>query len=185
MRIIAGEMKGFKLKAPKGIETRPTSDRVKESLFNIIGYVESSSRVLDLFSGSGNIGLEFLSRGAEEVYFIDNDPDSIKTIKENSKKCKVENRSHIFKNDVFKAIEVLNRKRVKFDYIFLDPPYNRGIGEKVIEKISNLDILKCDGLIIVEHEKDSKLKENFKIKVIDNRLYGTTELTFLKRQSRE
>lgn len=181
MRIISGEMKGFKLKSPKGTDTRPTSDRVKESLFNIIGYIDSDSKVLDLFSGSGNIGLEFLSRGAKIAYFIDNSSVAISTVKDNIEKCKVEKKTKIFKNDVFKALEILDKRKEKFDYIFLDPPYEQGLIKDVLEQISSLDILKEDALVIVEYESNLNLENFGNLNLVDTRKYGTTKISFYRK----
>lgn len=182
MRIVAGEMRGFRLRSPKGLDTRPTPDRVKESLFSIIGYIDSTAKVLDLFSGSAAIGLEFLSRGAETAYFIDKSPESISAIRDNIEKCKVKDRTKVFKNDVFKAIEILGIKREKFDFIFLDPPYEQGLSEKALIKISESDILKDDGLIIVEHESALDLNEKIvELSKVDNRIYGTTGLSFYRK----
>ncbi len=183
MRIISGEMRGFKLRAPKGTDTRPTSDRVKESLFSILGYIESTSKVLDLFAGSGNVGLEFLSRGAEEAYFIDSSAESVSVIKENIKKCRVEDCTYVYKNDVLKSIDILSRKRKKFDYIFLDPPYKRGIAEEVLEKISEADILNEGALVIVEHEDGLEFEEYKGLENIDSRKYGSTGITFFRKYS--
>lgn len=182
MRIVAGEMRGFRLKSPKGMDTRPTPDRVKESLFSIIGYIDSTSKVLDLFSGSAAVGLEFISRGAETAYFIDKSSDSITAIKYNIEKCKVKDRTKVFKNDVFKAIEILGKKREKFDYIFLDPPYEQGLAEKSLKKIFESDILNEEGLIIVEHEGNLVLEEKYGDLIkSDSRVYGTTGLSFYRK----
>ena len=182
MRIIAGNMRGLKLKSPKGQNTRPTSDRVKESLFNILGYIESDSIVLDLFSGSGNIGLEFLSRGAKKVYFIEKDPSTISLLKENIKKCKAENITEVYRNDVLKSIEIFEKKRKKFDYIFLDPPYNIGLSEKVLAKIASSNLLNEKGLIIVEHEVELEFNECYGLEEIDRRSYGSTGISFFRKQ---
>lgn len=182
MRIISGEMRGFKLKAPKGMDTRPTSDKVKESLFSIMGYIESSSEVLDLYSGSGNIGLEFLSRGAESACFIDTDAKAISTIKDNIEKCKVSDRATVYKNDVSRAMEMLANRSKKFDYIFMDPPYKSGLVEKTIDKVAELDLLKDGGLLIAEHERGLVLEDSVgSMKKVDNRRYGDTEITFYRK----
>lgn len=182
MRIISGNMRGLRLKSPKGNDTRPTADRVKESLFNILGYIESNSIVLDLFSGSGNIGLEFLSRGAKKVYFIENDKNSVSILKENIKKCRVEESTEVYRNDVIKSIEIFDKKRLKFDYIFLDPPYNKGLAEKTLERISNSNLLNDRSIIIIEHEVELEFAdEYYGIEKIDRRNYGSTAITFFRK----
>lgn len=186
MRIISGEYRGFKLKAPKGTNTRPTTDRVKESVFSIIEskkHINSRAEVLDLFSGSGGMGLEFLSRGASRVCFIDIDMNSINTLKENISKCKAESKTEVYKNDVIKAIELLSKKNKKFDYIFMDPPYEKNIIPKVIETIYNSGILNPEGIIIAEHEFGLEIEERIgDIKKVDTRKYGTTGVSFFTKE---
>src|SRR5699024_2858791 len=139
LRVISGDKKGFKLKAPKGKDTRPTEDRIKESLFNILGPIDENAIVLDLFSGSGSIGIEFLSRGAKSVYFVDSSNLSINIIKENLKHTDLNKRSKIIKGDSVKIVKFLDRKNLKFDYIYIDPPYEGSLIEKSMEAISKTD----------------------------------------------
>ncbi|MBS4539750.1 16S rRNA (guanine(966)-N(2))-methyltransferase RsmD [Clostridium sp. D2Q-11] len=180
MRVITGIAKGHKLKAPKGTNTRPTTDRVKETLFNIIGDIHPDSIILDLFAGSGSIGIEFLSRGAKKSYFIDSDISSYKTILENINKTKFNDRSEVYKNTYDKALRVLRNKGIRFNYIFLDPPYDKGLVEKSIEFIIEYDLLTKDGLIIVEHEKALDLTAFSNKYSINTRNYGDTSVSFLK-----
>lgn len=182
MRIISGEYRGFRLKAPKGENTRPTTDRVKESVFSIIESkkrITSEAQVLDLFAGSGGIGLEFLSRGAAHACFVDSDASSISIIKDNISKCKVENRTEVYRNDVLKAVELLSRKRKKFDYIYMDPPYEKNIIPKVIETIYNSGVLNSNGIIIAEHEAGLELEDaECNMVKIDSRKYGSIGVSF-------
>lgn len=179
MRVISGDKKGFKLKAPKGMDTRPTEDRIKESLFNILGPINENSIVLDLFSGSGSIGIEFLSRGAKFVYFIDNSNLSISTIKENIAHTDFEKKSRIIKGDSIKTIKFLDRKNIKFDYIYIDPPYGENLIEKSLEGISKVDILNNYALLILEHDKKKSFPDTiYKFKKTDMRNYGHKVLTF-------
>ena len=183
MRVITGKVKGFKLKAPKGMNTRPTSDKVKESLFNILGHIDEESIVLDLYSGTGNIGIEFLSRGAKECYFIDKDNESIRVIKENLNKTGFINQSKVYKNDVIKAVKVLGDKYNKFDFVFLDPPYAKGLSEETLNVIDESGILKEDGIIIIEHESNTQLDDEFKLFLkYDSRKYGDTTITFYRHK---
>ena len=125
MRIITGSARGAKLKAPKGQNTRPTADRIKESLFNILGSFIYDKNVLDLFSGTGNLSLEALSRGANHAIMVDCSLDSISTIKFNATHTKLIDKSTILKADVFAIIKKLHLKQTKFDIIFFDPPYHQ------------------------------------------------------------
>ncbi len=171
----------MRLKGPKGKETRPTEDRIKESLFNILYDIDGESIVLDLFSGSGSIGLEFLSRGAKKAYFVDISSNSIMAIRENIRHTKYEDRSIIIKNDFLKTIDYLNRKNILFDYIYIDPPYEKGLIVKALEKISNSNILNADGNIIIEHESELELEDEiFRFKKIKDRSYGTKTISFYK-----
>ncbi|WP_077367373.1 16S rRNA (guanine(966)-N(2))-methyltransferase RsmD [Anaerosalibacter sp. Marseille-P3206] len=179
MRVISGSRKGFRLKAPKGLDTRPTQDRIKESLFNIIGKIHEESVVLDLFSGSGGIGIEFLSRGAKKSYFIDDSQESIKAINENLEKTSFKGQSEVYKNDVFRAVKVLGKNNITFDYIFMDPPYNKELEKKALKLICESQIINEDTLIIVEHGKGLVLEDFlFCLKKVDERNYGDTTVTF-------
>ncbi|KNF08761.1 16S rRNA (guanine(966)-N(2))-methyltransferase RsmD [Gottschalkia purinilytica] len=179
MRVITGKVRGFKLKSPKGLNTRPTSDRVKESIFNILGYISEDSIVLDLFSGSGNVGIEFLSRGAKKCYFIDGDANSIKVINENLKNTKFTDQAFIYKNNVSKAISILGKKSLKFDYIFMDPPYEKGYILPALENIYTENLLKKEGKIIIEHETKLELpNKHLSFIKIDTRKYGGTSVSF-------
>lgn len=185
MRVISGEQRGLRLKSPEGKNTRPTSDRIKESIFSIINsikYISGNEKILDLYSGSGGIGIEFLSRGVKEGYFIDIDKNSIKIIKENLEKCKLTQRSYVYRNDAKKAINALQSRGIKFDFIFLDPPYKL---KEIVETINYLlekDILKEDALIILESEKDLVLEGVSKgLNIALNRNYGITGITIFKK----
>lgn len=179
MRVITGTARGHSLKSPKGLNTRPTSDKVKESIFNILGYIDEEDVILDLFSGSGGIGIEFLSRGAKTSYFIDSDSNSIKTIKENLKNTKFLEKTFVYKNDVDRAIKILGNKNMEFDYIFMDPPYNKEYVVSTLENISKEKLLKKEGKVIVEHETKLELpNECFGIVKVDIRKYGDTSVSF-------
>ena len=166
MRIIAGEKRGCRLSAPKGMDTRPTLDRVKESLFGILQFDIASKRVLDLFAGSGGLGLEALSRYAEYAVFCDSSRESIAVVKENIKKLGYENRCRVYPCDWKKAVSDMAAKGEKFDIVFLDPPYGAGIAAAAAEALN-------EGFIIaLEHDSElpPKLSDNFEI--YDRRSYG-------------
>ncbi len=182
MRVISGISKGHKLKLPKGQSTRPTEDRIKESLFNILGNLNGDALVLDLFAGSGSIGIEFLSRGVKKTYFIDFSYDSIKVIKENLSHTKLLDRALVYKKDSISAISFLKDKGIKFDYIYIDPPFrDHNLLRSVLNSLKDYQILKDDGLIIIEHEKKLELDKYIEeFEKIDFRNYGNKSITFLK-----
>ena len=147
MRIISGEARGRKLKEPQGLDTRPTTDKVKESLFNIIQFELEGRRVLDLFAGTGQLGLEALSRGAEHCTFVDMRREATALVKENIRLCRFEDRARVAQEE---ALSFLCACREKFDVIFLDPPYNSGLLEKSLEQLTRFDILREHGIIVCE-----------------------------------
>ena len=159
MRIIAGEAKNRIIKTRKGFDTRPTLESVKESLFSIIAPYIEGSIFLDLFSGSGSISLEAISRGAKRAVMIEKDGEALKYIIENIDNLGFSDRCRAYTNDVIRAIEILGRKNEKFDIIFLDPPYKENISTKTIEKISEENLLERDGIIISEHSMYEKMSD--------------------------
>lgn len=182
MRVISGIRKGHKLKVVKGKSVRPTEDKVKESLFNILGPIDETSLVLDLFAGTGSIGIEFLSRGAKEAYFVDRSYESINVIKENLQHTKLMGKSQVIKGDSVSKLEYFQKLNIEFDYIYIDPPYNDSkIIIKALESINNKTILSVDGMIILEHDKDLDIsKWDIDFKLVDQRVYGTKIISFLK-----
>lgn len=187
MRVISGKAKGHKLKAPKGDRVRPTEDRIKESLFNILGHIKSDALVLDAFGGTGSIGIEFLSRGADKAYFIDRHYASISIIKENLNHTKLIDSAKIIKSDIFIALDRLGKNKVKFDYIYLDPPFNDyELLNKTVKYIDKDDILDIDGILIVEHEKNLILDDlMYGFKKIDHRDYGSKIIDIYKNDIEE
>lgn len=151
MRIIAGDAKNKRIKSRKGTDTRPTLGSMKESLFSIIAPYVPDSVFLDLFSGSGSISLEALSRGAKRAVMIEKDAEALKYIIENVNNLGYEERCRAYKNDVLRAIEILGRKGEKFNIIFMDPPYKDEVCTRVMKAIEKHKILAEDGLIICEH----------------------------------
>ena len=139
MRIITGKARGLKLTTPKNMDVRPTSDRVKESLFNIIGTKIVGTRVLDLFAGTGNLGLEAWSRGAEKVVFIDESQASLQLVRSNITKAKAENETKVLKGNAVKVIADLAARGERFDFIFCDPPYNKGLPAQIIEQVAKYE----------------------------------------------
>lgn len=182
MRIIAGESKNKKLKSRKGIDTRPTLGSVKESLFSIISPYIQDCIFLDLFSGTGNIALEALSRGAKRAVMIEQEQEALKIIIENINALGYENKSRAYKNDVLRAVEILGRKGEKFDIIFMDPPYKQDLCKKTLKSIEKSDILNEGGLIICEHHIFEDLEDElYGFRKADQRKYGKKTITFYTR----
>lgn len=183
MRIIAGKARGHKLITPKDFNIRPTTDRVKESVFNIIQDYIYDSIVVDLFAGTGNLGIEALSRGAQKVYFIDRCKESIKIIKENLTKTKFTMKAEVLLEDTITGLNKLCHKDVQADVIFMDPPYNKGLPAVILEKIDEKGLLHSSGIIVVEHSKEEKLPEEFNnIICIRKKDYGRISVSFYKEK---
>lgn len=185
MRVISGTARGTVLHSIDDIKTRPTLDRVKESIFNIIQSRIQNSIILDLFSGSGAISIEFISRGASKAYLCDNSHASMQMIKQNLIKTKMEDKAVVYNLDYKKCLEDLKNKKIKFDIIFIDPPYKEDLAIKSIELIDENDLLKDDGIIIIETDEEEREKKeleniNNKLEIYDLRKYGRIHLIFLK-----
>lgn len=180
MKIISGIYKGRNLEGFTINGTRPTMDRVKESLFSIIQNNIKDSIVLDLFSGSGNLGIEALSEGAKHAYLIDNNKKAISIIKKNIDTIKVEN-CDVLMMDYKKAIEYFYNENLFFDVIFLDPPYKTDYVEKSIDLITKYNILKDDGIIVCESDNLNKIVYNGEYKSIKEKKYGDKYIVLLKK----
>lgn len=184
MRVISGIARGTKLNSIESLSTRPTLDRVKESLFNIIQNEIEDTIVLDLFSGSGAIAIEFLSRGAKKAYLCENNHTAVKMIYSNLDKTRLTQKAKVIEKDYRKALEILKENNVSFDFIFLDPPYQADFAVDSVKKILSLNLLKEKGTIIIEtdDEKRELLElENLGIRIDDIRKYGRVSLIFLKK----
>ena len=147
MRVITGKARGVQLKTPEGMLTRPTADRVKEALFSIINFDLPGAAVLDLFGGTGQLGIEALSRGANSAVFVDQREDACKIIRENLRRTKLESQGRVVRSDY---LDYLRRSKEKFDIILLDPPYAEVFLENALKCITEIDILKTDGIIVAE-----------------------------------
>ncbi len=150
MRVITGTARGRRLKELEGMDTRPTTDKVKESLFSIIQFDIEGRRVLDLFAGTGQLGIEALSRGAKECVFVDRRSDAVELIRDNVKLCGMEDRSRIRKGDALAFL----RSGEKFDLVFLDPPYASDLLDQAMEAITRFDICHSHGIIVAESAAD-------------------------------
>ncbi len=181
MRVISGDVKGKKLTAPQGLNTRPTTDRVKEAIFSAIQFDIEGRKVLDLFCGSAQMGIEALSRGAKECFFCDKDPSAIKIAVQNISSCGLQEKSTVQRWD---SIAMLSKISVgEFGLIFLDPPYGVGLMEKAIEEICRFDILTQGGIIVCEHSKGQNI-ENLPLpyRVLKSYTYGTIGITTITRE---
>jgi 16S rRNA (guanine966-N2)-methyltransferase len=160
MRVVSGVLKGRSLKAVPGNSTRPTTDKVKEAIFNMIGPYFTGGFGLDLFAGSGGLGIEGLSRGLDKVIFVDLDRKAVQVINENVKSCGLEGKSEIYRNEASRALKAIIKRELSFDYIFLDPPYKKQQLVKLVEMIGSHSLLKKNGTIVCEHGSDIQLPES-------------------------
>ena len=158
MRVITGKARGVQLKTPEGMLTRPTADRVKEALFSIINFDLPGAAVLDLFGGTGQLGIEALSRGANSAVFVDQREDACKLIKENLRRTKLEQDAKVVRMDY---LDYLKRCKDKFDIIFLDPPYAEVFLENALKCITEIDILQSGGIIVAERPLGKDLPWDF------------------------
>ena len=186
MRIISGKARGTKLYTLDGYETtRPTLDRVKEALFSKINMDLQDSVVLDLFAGCGALGLESISRGAEKAFLVDNSCKAIKIINENANKTKFENQSIVIQDDYLSALEKFKRDNLKFDFVFLDPPYKTDFATNATKIIFEYGLLKDTGKIIIETDiKEDVLAklDKMTLDIYDIKKYGRVTLIFIKRK---
>lgn len=177
MRVITGKARGVQMKTPDGMLTRPTADRVKEALFSIINFEIPGAKVLDLFGGTGQLGIEAMSRGAERCVFVDAREDACKLIKENLKRTKLE--GTVIRSDY---MDYLNRCKEQFSIIFLDPPYAEEYLENAIKRIAEIDILQTDGIIVAERPVGKELPIQFDgFQRSKDYKYGKTLLTIYRK----
>ena len=181
MRVITGTARGRKLEAPKGRSTRPTTDRVKESIFNIIQFDIEGRRVLDLFAGSGQMGIECLSRGAESCVFVESDPSAQKVVERNIAATGFEGSSRLIRGDAFGALSGLRGQ--KFGLILLDPPYGGELLNQALRQIAEIDILQTGGIIVCESAREDliqPLEEPYRVK--KQYRYGAIAITTFTRE---
>lgn len=179
MRVISGEFRGRKLEQIEGIEIRPTSDRVKESLFNILGTRLVNCAFLDLFAGTGGIGIEAYSRGAALVVFNDESAKSIKILNSNLDKLNISDKVKVYNADFLNTINKLANDNMKFDIIFIDPPYLKGYEKNALAQISEYSMLADEGIIVVEHDLEDIMPEfSGDFKLTRQNKYGNTMISF-------
>jgi 16S rRNA (guanine(966)-N(2))-methyltransferase RsmD len=179
MRIIAGKFGGRKLTSPKDYQIRPTSDRVKEAIFSMLADAVMDSRVLDLFAGTGALGLEAISRGASHCVFVDNNRDSLRLVQENIRCLGAENESRLISGDYQ---VVLNQLKGPFDLIFMDPPYRHHEMEEILNRIQEKSLLALHGHIIIEHNQKDRLPERAgEFLTVKSKRYGSTHITIYQQ----
>ncbi len=179
MRVITGKARGIQLKTPEGMVTRPTADRVKEALFSIIQFDIPGARVLDLFGGTGQLGIEALSRGAKHAVFVDANDRACRLIQENLKRTKLESQAQVVRADY---MEYLQRCRETFDLVLLDPPYAEVFLENALKKLTEIDILQSGAIIVAERPVEKALSLDFPgFTRSKDYKYGNTLLTLYRK----
>lgn len=183
MRVITGKARGIQLKTPQGMLTRPTADRVKEALFSIIRCDVTEANVLDLFGGTGQLGIEALSQGAQKAVFVDAREEACALIRENLKKTRLESQAAVIRCDY---MEYLRRCREQFDIIFLDPPYAEVFLENALNRITEIDILRPGGIIVTERPAGKDLTQEYiHYSRSKDYKYGKTLLTIYRREAQD
>ena len=178
MRVIAGEARGGRLKSIKGSLTRPTSDRIKEALFNILAPYLPVEKGLDLFAGFGGLGIEALSRGVREMTFVEKDLKTCRVLEENLNITGFAKRGRIIKGDV---LSFLRKEKSTYDLILMDPPYQEGYVNEVLKLLIKGDLIREAGIIVVEHERDLKLEEIGDLSLINYKRYDDTALSLFRK----
>lgn len=179
MRVVSGTARGCKLQPVPGMNTRPTTDRVKENVFNLIQDHVRGARVLDLFAGTGQLGIEALSRGAERCNFVEHDKTAYNIVYKNTQSARVADRAALHRAEAAEYVSRVGRRQ--YDLIFLDPPYGGVILENALLQIETFDILSTDGIIICESAVGDRFAHGFE--VVRERRYGATMITVLRRQN--
>lgn len=185
MRVIAGTARSLPLKTPAGNGTRPTTDRIKETLFNMLQTYMGDCVFLDLFSGSGGIGIEALSRGGRKSYFIENNTEAIRCIQANLKFTGFEDRAVVIKQDVISGLNNVFEKEI--DVVFMDPPYNQNLERIVLEKLAGMKYITEESLIVTEASLDTDFSylESLGFEMIKEKKYKTNKHVFIQRKANE
>ncbi|MCF0142782.1 MAG: 16S rRNA (guanine(966)-N(2))-methyltransferase RsmD [Parasporobacterium sp.] len=182
MRVIAGTARRLNLKTPPGLDTRPTIDRIKETLFNILAPDIPGCRFLDLFSGSGSIGIEALSRGAIFSAFVDNNPKAVSCIRENLEHTHLDQNALVLQKNALSAISELSFRKMTFDMVYLDPPYQAGLEQQTLEQLAGSGIINGESLIIIEADIHNNMEflENLPFDITREKEYKTNKHVFLR-----
>ena len=183
MRVITGSARGVRLKTPNGMKTRPTTDRVKEAVFSMVQFEIEGRKFLDLFAGTGQMGIEALSRGASRAVFVDGWKDACALVRENLRLSRLSDRASVVQGDY---LSYLQSCREKFDIVFLDPPYAEVFLENALKKISEIDILSDRGIIICERPAEKRLDLDFPgLQREKDARYGKTWITIFRKVSQQ
>ncbi|CAH1214410.1 MULTISPECIES: 16S rRNA (guanine(966)-N(2))-methyltransferase RsmD [Paenibacillus] len=186
MRVVSGSAKGRPLKAVPGTGTRPTTDKVKEALFSMIGPYFDGGTALDLFAGSGGLGIEALSRGVDKAVFVDLEPKSIETIRANLKATKLEDQAAVYRNDAGRALKALAKRGTRFDLVFLDPPYRMKNGDELMQTMHDLELLEPEATIVLEYESKYEYPEQFgPFEQTRKSVYGETAVSIYRYEPNE
>jgi len=186
LRVVAGQAKGRRLRAPRGAEARYTSDFVRGALFNILAPLLPGARFLDLFAGVGSVGIEAASRGAAEVMMIERDPTRVSYLARNARETGLSDSCRIYRQDVFAAIDMLRRRGHQFDLVFMDPPYQQRLGEAAAERVAEAGILAAQGVMVVEHGRREAMPDRFgPLMQVRREDYGETALSFYRWRPEE
>lgn len=183
MRIIAGTLKGRRLTAPSGLDLRPTSDKVKEALFNILSDRIEGAAFLDLYAGTGSVGMDALSRGARNVVFVENNKRHLQYLKKNISSCSFEGKAEIFSVSASDFLKKVKRATRSFDFIFIDPPYASSEVEKILPMLWEGDMIMDRGMVIIEHfHKKTLPEESGNLFFLKKYKYGETVLSFYAKK---
>lgn len=186
MRVVAGTAKGLPLKAVPGTSTRPTTDKVKESIFNMIGPFFDGGIAVDLFAGSGGLGIEALSRGIDRVIFTDKDRKSIETIRANLEKTKLQEQAEVYKVEAERAIKAMKKNGVQARLMFLDPPYHLEKSYELMDKAAEIGIMTEDSIVVCEHAKEVELEAETKyFERFKHEPYGSTVISIYRFKGEE
>lgn len=185
LRVIAGKAKGRKLQAPPGMKTRPITDMIKEALFNMLQMHVPNSSFLDLYAGSGSVGIEALSRGAANAVFVDSDSQAIKAIRQNLAHCNLQ--GEVVRNDVFDFLDRMVRHKRSFDIIYADPPFTQeSIFQKTLNALDSAELLNPGGIIVIRVPRNTQLTSQLnQVDLFNNKTYGESALYFYHRSVRE
>lgn len=176
--MVAGRFRGFRVETCRGFRVRPTADRVKEALFSILDPRLPDSVVVDCFAGTGSLGIEALSRGASQVTFVENDPESLAVLRGNLERLPGPGNWSVIREDGLRPAH-WRAACLPADLILADPPYRKGMGEQLLQKLGEADSLCCEGLLVLEHEMNTE-PEHPRWEVVDRRRYGDTGLSFYR-----
>ncbi len=184
MRIISGKCRGKKLFTLKGSTLRPTSDRVREAIFDLLQKFPAGEKVLDLFAGTGALGIEALSRGAQKAVFIEGSARSCTVLRRNIEACRLTHQAEIVAREVQKGVKFLEERGDSFDLILLDPPYGKGLAYRTLQTLSRSSLVGPETLIVAEHSPDEDLTSLPSLERIDWRKYRGTEVSFFRRKEK-